>query len=125
MNFPVCEIGQLVDNDAIGLDVPYGDRKIPLIVFSMNQHCMVFLNSCPHTGVRLDWRPDDFLDHSKTYFQCSMHAALFKTTDGMCVEGPCLGASLIQLDSFIEDEMLYLRAGQNIPETARQLKLAD
>lgn len=122
MDFPVCEISDLDEGEAVGRDVPFQDRDVPVIVLLKNQSCLVFLNSCPHTGVRLEWRADDFLDQSNTYFQCAMHGALFKTADGMCIAGPCIGASLLRLDTTVKNGTVYLCSGQDIPNTARTLK---
>jgi nitrite reductase/ring-hydroxylating ferredoxin subunit len=51
-------------------------------------------NSCPHTGVPLDWMPDQFLNLDGDLIQCSTHHALFRIEDGACVAGPCAGRGL-------------------------------
>jgi len=53
-----------------------------------------YKNSCPHTGVNLDWLPDRFLNYEKDFIQCSLHGALFEIYTGYCVHGPCAKASL-------------------------------
>ena len=66
-----------------------------LIVTRRDGRSAVFLNSCPHQGINLDWREDDFLDADETYLQCAMHGALFDARTGECVAGPCSGQALI------------------------------
>ena len=54
-----------------------------------------YLNTCPHQGTPLDWKPDTFLSYDKSLIQCSTHWARFRIDDGECVAGPCLGKSLV------------------------------
>lgn len=53
-----------------------------------------FVNRCPHLGVELDWEPGEFFDEAKLYLVCSTHGAVFEPDSGLCVGGPCRGASL-------------------------------
>lgn len=59
-----------------------------------------YRNSCPHTGAPLNWVPNQFLNHQGDLIQCALHGALFEISDGRCIHGPCVGASLdkIELD---------------------------
>lgn len=54
-----------------------------------------YLNRCPHTGGPLDWLQGQFLAAEPGYIQCATHGALFRVEDGYCVDGPCVGASLV------------------------------
>ncbi|MCM2355602.1 MAG: Rieske (2Fe-2S) protein, partial [Arenimonas sp.] len=52
-----------------------------------------WLNICPHAGRRLDWAPGKFLvDQGRLV--CAAHGASFELGAGVCVAGPCRGASL-------------------------------
>lgn len=53
-----------------------------------------YVNRCPHMGTELDWQPGEFLEESGLYLVCSTHGALFDPLTGICVAGPCRGASL-------------------------------
>ena len=53
-----------------------------------------FVNRCPHLGTELDWEPGRFFDISGVYLVCSTHGAIFEPNSGLCVAGPCRGASL-------------------------------
>ena len=57
-----------------------------------------FVNRCPHLGTELDWQPGEFFDVAGLYLVCSTHGALFEPKTGLCVAGPCRGASLEPLD---------------------------
>jgi len=65
-------------------------------------------NRCPHTGVNLDWQPNQFLDLSNRYIQCATHGALFRLEDGFCLRGPCVGQYLQALRVVIEGEQVFI-----------------
>ncbi len=61
------------------------------------RHCGAlqgFVNRCPHLGTELDWQPGQFFDVAGLYLVCSTHGAIFEPESGLCVAGPCRGASL-------------------------------
>ncbi len=53
-----------------------------------------YADRCPHAGVPLTQRLDDYLTPSGSHIACSWHGALFGVEDGLCVGGPCLGQRL-------------------------------
>jgi nitrite reductase/ring-hydroxylating ferredoxin subunit len=53
-----------------------------------------YVNRCPHLGTELDWEPGRFFDIAGVYLVCSTHGAIFEPNSGLCVAGPCRGASL-------------------------------
>lgn len=104
----LCPLQDVMPGSATGFCVqtPAGPRDIILV--RHNEDCLVYLNSCPHTGVSLDWQPGQFLDSSGTLLQCSTHGALFRFEDGLCIYGPCVNRSLTALPTEIEDGQIYL-----------------
>jgi nitrite reductase/ring-hydroxylating ferredoxin subunit len=82
---------------------------------SVRQDCFVvckdgklyaYENRCPHIGASLNWTPDTFLNTEGDLIQCANHGALFRITDGYCVQGPCAGASLTPVNVEIEDGLI-------------------
>lgn len=72
----------------------------------------VYVNSCPHIGVPLDWAPDRFLTGDGRRIVCATHGAEFGIADGVCVRGPCLGDRL-------EAVMIEIKDGEIlVPEDA-------
>jgi nitrite reductase/ring-hydroxylating ferredoxin subunit len=71
-----------------------------------------YKNSCPHTGAPLNWMPDQFLTTSKRYIQCSVHGAMFKTDDGVCFSGPCVGKSLMPLKVAEREAGFYIACSE-------------
>lgn len=119
MDFPIGKPEDFCEGKASAREILCNGKKIVVIIFVKKGEYSIFLNSCPHTGVHLEWRPDDFMDQSDTYLQCAMHGALFQTDDGLCIDGPCVGASLVKLTSTVRNGMLYLLSVENIPDSAR------
>ncbi|MBC3348422.1 Rieske (2Fe-2S) protein [Pseudomonas sp. SWRI196] len=91
----LCTGAELPDNSSRGFDI---DGRRLLAVRRAGQ-VYVYLNRCPHRGVPLEWRPDEFLDASASLIQCATHGALFLIESGECVAGPCAGQFLAALDS--------------------------
>jgi len=71
-----------------------GDAELAGFLVRRHGELRAFRNRCPHTGVELNWGGDAFLDLSQRFVLCSMHGALFRPEDGLCVHGPCLGQRL-------------------------------
>ena len=53
-----------------------------------------YVDRCPHAGLPLAQKLDDYLTPAGDLIACSWHGALFDTDSGACVGGPCSGAAL-------------------------------
>ena len=105
----LCSLQDVPEGAATGVrvDTPAGQRD--LILVRHNEDCLAYLNSCPHTGVSLDWQPGQFLDSSGKWLQCSTHGALFRMEDGLCIYGPCVNRFLTALQTEIVEGQVYLQ----------------
>ena len=90
------------------IDIKMDDKTIELFILHRDRQFFAYVNSCPHTGVNLNWQPNEFLDFEQQYIQCSMHGALFEIKNGYCVRGPCVGASLQAIELIVEDDTIYV-----------------
>lgn len=79
-------------------------------LFAVKKDGQLFLyeNRCPHLGVELNWREDQFLDGDGVLIQCATHGALFLIESGECVAGPCLGATLTEVPFTVVDGHISL-----------------
>jgi nitrite reductase/ring-hydroxylating ferredoxin subunit len=68
----------------------------------------VYVNSCPHLGVPLDWTPDRFLSHDGSRIVCATHGATFTIADGVCDTGPCYSERLEPIMIQIKDGTLLV-----------------
>ena len=116
--YKLAALAELGDGEAIGRPLPRDDGVRPLILTRDRDTVSVFLNSCPHTGVRLDWKPGQFLDVDERYLQCSMHGALFERATGACIAGPCVGEHLYRVTARVCGKDIVVDARENIPQTA-------
>jgi len=69
---------------------------------------VVYLNACPHLGVSLDIVPDRFLSPCGQRIRCSTHGAEFRIEDGVCLTGPCAGASLTPVPSRVAQGVVWI-----------------
>ena len=107
----VCSLSDLQANHSLGWNgVVDGVERQCFLVYRQGR-IYSYLNHCPHTGINLNWMPDQFLDNSGELIQCSMHGALFTVEDGLCLHGPCLGERLQTIENTLEDDLVYLVFG--------------
>ncbi|MCP3732714.1 Rieske (2Fe-2S) protein [Sphingomonas sp. MG17] len=63
-----------------------------------------YVDRCPHAGLPLAQRLDDYLTPDGGLIACGWHGALFKVEDGECVGGPCTGQRLKPWPVKVHDE---------------------
>lgn len=90
----LCRLDDMADGTARGFSVDNGEQALAVIIVRQGSVVYGYRNRCPHTGINLEWLPDQFFDGSGEYLQCSVHGALFRPEDGYCIRGPCAGKSL-------------------------------
>jgi nitrite reductase/ring-hydroxylating ferredoxin subunit len=105
----LCRQDELAEGQCLAFTVAKGSREPEDIFLVRHQdRTYAYQNHCPHTGVNLNWLPDQFLDIDGKYIQCSVHGALFQIENGFCVRGPCAGQSLQPVELDISDGQIYL-----------------
>jgi nitrite reductase/ring-hydroxylating ferredoxin subunit len=92
MNGALCRLDAIDDPGAKGFTLPREPREI--FVVRRGGRVWAYINSCPHIGTPLEFRPDQFLTRDRTEILCSTHGARFELTTGHCIAGPCRGKSL-------------------------------
>ena len=76
------------------IEVELDGERQSLVLCRRGERLQAWLNICPHAGRRLDWAPGKFLvDQGRLV--CAAHGASFELENGLCVAGPCRGASLV------------------------------
>lgn len=91
----LCAPDELVEGQSRGFSL----NDLQLLAVRRDGKVYVYRNHCPHRGLNLQWRADDFLDASGSLLQCAHHGALFLIESGECVTGPCAGQSLQSMPS--------------------------
>lgn len=104
----LCRLDDIPDNDAIGLPAPT-EGEPGLFAARRGDDVFVYVNSCPHIGVPLDWAPGKFLSADGSRIVCATHGATFAVETGYCLSGPCLGDRLDAVMIEIKDGAVVLR----------------
>ena len=107
MKYLLCKTTQL--DASRGFELELNGQDLSLLLIRDQSTIRAYLNRCPHTGVELNWLPDQFLDLDGQFIQCATHDARFRLQDGYCVAGPFAGQSLQSLSVNIEDGEIYLQ----------------
>lgn len=94
MSIVLCPLDEIADPGS--REFSWGDGPWPLEFFVVRKDGNVFgfVNRCPHAGHALNWQPDRFLTREQDLILCNSHGARFRISDGVCMSGPCPGASL-------------------------------
>ena len=91
-----AELAQLPEGAASEAVLAIDGEHASLILTRVAGCVQAFRNVCPHAGRRLDWAPGAFLiDRGRLV--CAAHGASFDMASGLCVAGPCKGASLTRV----------------------------
>lgn len=103
----LCRLDELPEGVARGFG-PGPGGFTGLFAVRRGGEVFVYVNSCPHIGVPLDWAPDRFLSTDGQRIVCSTHGAEFTIETGDCIAGPCLGDRLEPVMIDIKDGVLLV-----------------
>ena len=96
----------IAENTAKAYQLTLDAKTVELFVVRRNNRYFAYFNHCPHTGVNLNWQPDQFFDFENRFIQCATHGALFQVEDGLCIRGPCAGAKLQSIPVNINNDRI-------------------
>ena len=103
----LCRVDEIADGESKGF-APTPGSFTGLFGVRKGEKVYVYVNSCPHIGVPLNWRDDDFLTLDKIRIICATHGAEFRITTGECLHGPCAGEHLDPVTVEIRDGVVYV-----------------
>jgi len=67
-----------------------------------------YVNECKHHALPLDLGAKSPMSDDGRHLLCHQHGALYRMTDGKCVVGPCVGASLEAVGVVEEGEQIVV-----------------
>lgn len=108
MKQKICSIDELSGTSCKEFKVKIDNNEKDAFLIYFNSRYYAFINSCPHTGVNLNWQDEQFFNYEGDHLQCSLHGALFSPLNGKCLYGPCLGQYLEALEVVVVDNIVYL-----------------
>ena len=101
----LCLLEEIPDPGGKGFVLPDRPR---FFVIRLGNEVWGYVNSCPHQGVNLDWKPDSFLSYDRDVIQCATHGARFSIKTGLCLAGPCQDRSLARVEVHVADGAVVL-----------------
>jgi len=101
----LCNVAELEDGKSLGFSSHLG----PVFAIKYDAQVFVYQNECPHLGVKLEFRENEFLDPDGSLIQCSTHGALFEIETGHCLSGPCQGKHLSKVEFEIQNDHIVVR----------------
>ncbi|MGY8524007.1 Rieske (2Fe-2S) protein [Paracidovorax citrulli] len=94
----ICDADALADGGAgVRFEVGVRGRRVGAFVVRYDGAVHGYLNQCAHVPMELDWQEGQFFESSGLYLMCATHGAIYAPDSGLCVGGPCRGASLAKL----------------------------
>ncbi len=109
MSHILCKTSDIEDPGSKSFEIKIGRKTRSIFVVHKDGQFFAYYNSCPHTGVNLEWQEDQFLDLDKALIQCATHDALFLIDSGECISGPCAGDWLSPIPLAIENDEIVLK----------------
>lgn len=108
-----CRLEEIPDGGAreASLRDASGD-ELPVVVLREGEQVFAYLNICPHQGRELNFAPDRFMVRDGA-LMCAHHGATYRVSDGACLGGPCRGAPLRALRTFVQDGRVLLAYGED------------
>lgn len=104
-----CDAGALAPGQTMKFRLDRLGKAIDGFIVNVHGTCHAYVNRCPHAGTSLDLWPNEFLTEDRRHLICSTHGAIFEQHTGLCVEGPCPGASLERLLVRADGDSLIVR----------------
>lgn len=102
----LCRRGDLDPTGAKEVVLDRDGRPLRLVVVKCGEGFRAYVNSCPHARMRLNWKPDRFLDRTGAYLFCDNHVATFDIDTGACLRGPPKGKSLTPVTIVCRDDII-------------------
>lgn len=102
---PLCRAEELAEGRGRGFQI----GAAAIVALRFRDRIYVYRNSCPHLGIELNWRADEFFDRDGERLQCATHGALFEPDSGRCIAGPCRGRALQPVAWRIDGGHVYVQ----------------
>jgi nitrite reductase/ring-hydroxylating ferredoxin subunit len=103
----LCRLDEIPDGGSRGFG-PAPGGFTGLFAVRQGGRVFVYVNSCPHIGLPLNWNPDRFLTADGSRIICANHGAEFAIGEGVCLRGPCKGARLESVPVAIADGLVQV-----------------
>jgi nitrite reductase/ring-hydroxylating ferredoxin subunit len=107
----LCSLAELDATGSRGFSIGEGDWPLRGFIVKSTKGVAAYVNTCPHAGHPLNFRPDRFLTSDRSLILCASHGAVFTRDEGLCIAGPCPGQSLTPVPIEMVGEYVLLAEG--------------
>lgn len=88
------KIDDIPDGEARGFD-PFGSGRDTMFIVRQGAQVHAWHDRCPHEGATpMPFKRHAYLNKRRSRIVCYAHGAQFDIESGLCLLGPCTGASL-------------------------------
>jgi nitrite reductase/ring-hydroxylating ferredoxin subunit len=102
----LCALDEIADGKARNFVLQMRAGRFHGFAVRHGETVVGYVDRCPHAGLPLAQRLDDYLTPDGSLIACSWHGALFRIEDGVCVGGPCAGHALSAWPLWVEDNWI-------------------
>lgn len=92
-----------------------GSKAVDGFVVNHGGRFYAYVNRCAHAGTPLDAWPNEFFTDDAPLLICATHGAVYLPESGLCVGGPCPGASLTSLPVTLEGDEVVIACPEARP----------
>ena len=103
---PLCAFAELPEDNGVERVFGDGPREFRVVVFRVGDGARAYVNECPHADIPFGFAEGVFCVHEidgRRDLLCAHHSAVFHLDDGLCWDGPCVGARLEPVDVRVRD----------------------
>lgn len=99
---PIGRLDDFEEGQSVGF-LENEEGQDTFFVIKAQGQLFAWLNACPHVnGAPMAWRKNAYMNGSKTHIVCHAHGALFEPTTGLCIQGPCRGQFLSEVNVLVD-----------------------
>ena len=104
----LCSSDAIPDGGAREIFVGPQDDPLHVVLFKRGEDIFAYRNQCPHFLLPLNAGPGRFILLKDGLVMCAWHSAVFRISDGVGIDGPCMGGGLEPLPLIRDGGMLVL-----------------
>ena len=108
IRLPIAKLADLKQGQAVRFAFTVEGISREGFVVRFQGRVVAYENVCRHLPVALDFGDGNFFTTDGRHFICSQHGAIYEPLTGLCVRGPCEGASLKPLPVEIDGASVVL-----------------
>jgi len=103
----IAAADEIEEGKTVTFSFTHNDRPQEGFVGRFKGKLFAYENTCRHIPISLDYGDNRFFTNEGDALMCQTHGAVYKPDTGLCVRGPCAGASLYPLEIVEEDEVVW------------------